>query len=328
MSLPHPDSLVKAGVKKMTAFGVRLDEGLLTEMVFAGGILPILAQKPDGEILVGHLLVAPENGELPMNPFGDIIGQAVFANGLDELGEARFLVTNRDGGWAYTLTGWEIRDGKKKDQPAYKSLPYDGEKFDKDKAYRQEFFGRFGMTLHDLDRFWQGYYQYYGGQFEGNTIEVAIGSLDWQQYVESLVGPNGLMPKKYSMPNGEIRVSYLDLDTFRDLATEYTGINGSERWLKRAGLPLGIAAMTSGYGAVAIVASSLGGQGLAAGIDDSWKGYYGRAKIIRHELAPYFRLLASAYKKRLNQWREIAEAQRQELTRLRGEPSRVAYQSK
>jgi len=279
VSIPHPIEIEKTGIKAITTFVAVMDPGLWTEIAVVGGVWPTLAQTLKGEILKGYAYLSPE-----VNYWGDFLLVFVFCYSKEDLNQAKILYFNRDGGWAYQLSGKEIK--------------YDPKKFDDDKEYQNKIFSQFGMTLSEIDPFWLKYLKEKGIEAPDDLSSVQgiiIGSREWQDYKKKLVS---IMRYKYKMANGQIRSGYLPLDNLRQEAVRLPGFNGTERFIKRSKLPL-IALPFTGAGLVTMAAINIVGDAVVAGIDDDWSGYYARAKIIRYQMAPLFRQICLTYKKLL-----------------------------
>ncbi len=278
VSIPHPIEIEKTGIKTVTTFVAVMDPALWTEIAVIGGIWPVLAQTLEGKILKGYAYLSE------VNYWGDFLLRFVFCFSKEDLGQVKILYFNRDGGWAYQLSGKEIR--------------YDPKKFDDDKEYQNKIFSQFGMTLSQMDSFWIEYL----GKKEievpddlSSIQEMVIGSPEWKNYKKKLAS---VMKYNYKMANGKIRTGYLPLDAFRQEAVRIPGFNGAERFLERAKLPL-IALPFTGIGLVTIAAINIVGDAVVAGVDDDWSGYYARAKIVRYQMAPLFRQICLVYKKLL-----------------------------
>lgn len=277
ISIPHPVEYERQNRKTMTMFAIIMDPGLWTEVVAGGGVWPIVGGVYEGDnenLYRGYCYLARPNY------WGDFLLNCVFNHDQSNLANARFLMFNRDAGWAYSLSG-ELQN------------PYDPQKFDKSRKYRKEIFEEYGWSLSELDNSWKRYYQSHEEDFENHLSVVEVSSSeDWDMAV-SLLGQD--MPNSLKMPDGEIRMTYLPLDNFRYEAVKNPGFTGGQRFLKNAKLPL-IALPFAGAAMPLILGADVVSTALVAGIDDDWAGYYGRAKTIRYDLAPVFRNLCGIYK--------------------------------
>ena len=259
VSIPHPVEIERAGIKFITTFYGVMDQGLLIETFKVGGVWPVLGLAPKNKHFGGYAYLAG------MDYNYDFVIQCVFYYSRLELSKAKFILSNRDGGFAYQLTG--------------KQVLYNPKKFDDDGAYRKEFFEKFGITLTELS----------------NVNEIKVGSPKWQEFKVKIAKA---MKYNYKMGNEEIRCSYLPLEIFRQEVVEIPGFNGGERFLKRAKVPL-IALPFAGAGMLILAGANVLGDAVAAGVNDDWSGHYARAKVLRHKMAPLFRQICQIYKKLL-----------------------------
>jgi hypothetical protein len=193
------------------------------------------------------------------------------------LAGSKVLYFNRDAGWAFSLLGEEIVQKEVVSSDNGKRvLSYDSQKFDDDKNYQKEIFDNFGTILSD----------------DYLIQEIQVGSKEWEQYKKNLFA---LMPYKYKMENGQIRIGHLPLDWFRQVAVEMPGFTGTQRYLNRATINLAtLPFIATPVGILAL--AGMAGEAVAAGIDDDWRGYYGRAETIRYAMAPVFRQICAIYK--------------------------------
>ena len=288
ISIVHPVELEKAGIEKITTFVSIMDPGLWVEVLANGGVWPTLALLPN-KIIEGYSYLAN------INYWGDFLFQSEFYCGKEELDQAKILHFNRDGGWIYQLSGDEVN--------------YDPEKFDNNKGYRQEIFGKYGLTLSELNLFWIEYLKLRGVNSSSNLScvqSISVGSPAWQEYKEKLAAK---MRHNYKMNGGKIRCGYLPIEEFRRIAIENNGFTGSERFIKHAKLPL-FAIPFTGIGFVAMAGINVANSAVTAGIDTDWTGSYARAKIVRHQMAPLFRQICQIYK-------ELLKARDEEIKRLK-----------
>jgi hypothetical protein len=304
VSIPHPVEAERKGVKEITVFTTIMDPGLLTEAIANSGVWPSVGQIPgQDEVLEGYAYLAD------LGRYGDFMLNHVFNYPEEIVIQAKFLYLNRDGGTAYKLDGTIIPE---KD--------YDPEKFDKNKEYCSQFFEKYGMTLAELDAIWRKYivsnecsFLEGDGLFLDNTcaakvaqdvgdisttLGIKVGSEEWENYKERV---SHIMNHNQKMPDGEIRMTNLDLNEFRKDAVKNNGSNWGKRFLKNSTIPLslliGISTGPAGY----LAASNVVGDALNAGIDTSLKGHYDRATILAKELKPNFRAVVMAYKYRLKE---------------------------
>jgi hypothetical protein len=296
VSVEAPEEMEENGVKEITTFTSRMDPGLWTEVVYGSGVWPALARTPQGELKKGYAYLAE------VNYWGDFLLRFVFAGekGISE--GSRILYFNRDAGWAYTLKGEEVQGEKIKYHPEQMN----------DAEYQEKLFHEFGMTMVELDDFWRKYLRERGAQPPSDLScvqRIKVGDNgDWKNFKKKIVSR---MQHKYKMGDERIRVSYLPEKQFKEVSSSIPGFDGTDRFVKRAKLPL-VALPFTGVGAVASSGASVLSSAVSASIDDDWSGFYGRAKSLRYELAPNFRALCRIYKNLLRQRdQKIRELQQQ-----------------
>lgn len=311
ISVPHPVEIEKAGIKAFTTFTAIMSPDLWTELVAGNGVFPIMGYLEKAkDLFKGYSYVAD------INWWGDFLLRCVFAHSKAELEDAKFVVLNKDAGWAYMLDGPEAYQAPTEGTDE-KPFRYDSEKFEKDEEYQKKFFEKFGRTFKELDEFFKSYFKEKGLEVvEGLTSvnEIIVGSDEWEAYKEKLATR---LPFNYKLANGQIRSGHLPLEAFKDIAVEDPGFTSGARFAKDAKIPL-IALPFTGIAWPVMAGASLANSALVAGVDDSWSGYFGRAKVIRHDLAPSFRQITAIYKellkKRDERNKELeAELQRREI---------------
>jgi hypothetical protein len=168
------------------------------------------------------------------------------------------------------------------------------------------------MTTAELDSFWREYLRDRGAQPPSDLScvqRIHVGDNgNWKNFRKKLISR---MKHKYKMGDEQIRVSYLPEKEFKEVASSIPGFGGTDRFVKRAKLPL-VALPFTGVGAVASSGASIVSSAVTASIDDDWSGFYGRAKSLRYKLAPNFRALCRIYKNLLRQRdQKIRELKRQ-----------------
>jgi len=309
ISVPHPVELEKAGVKAFTTFTAIMSPDLWTEVVAGGGVYPILGYQGRGkEPLRGYCYLAD------VNWWGDFLLQCVFAEGKTEMADAKFAIFNRDAGWAYKLNGEEALETPAEGEDK-KPFGYEASKLEKDEDYREEFFQKFGTTLKQSDEFFQSYFAEKGlepAEDLTSVREIAVGSPEWEDYKAQLARR---LPFNYKMADGQIRSGHMPLEVFKPLAVEDPGFTSGARFAKDVKIPL-IALPFTGVIWPVMVGASLANSAVVAGVDDSWSGYFGRAKVIRYQLAPSFRQIAAVYKELLKRRDERTKELESELQRL------------
>lgn len=318
MSIPHPVELEREGVKVVTEFTGVMDPGLWTEIVEKGGIWPVTGMNMlDNSNIEGFAYWAG------LDRWGDHLIKYNFQFTKKELENYRFLFFNRDAGWAYQLSGNQVLPEKNAGK-----ITYDSEKYERDEKYRKELFAKVGMSLSELDSDWQNRIKrntLNGECFESiekeqlclraarlnlenfsSVWEVEIGTPEWEEYKQRLAVH---MPHAITMPNGEIRLTFLVEDDFKPEAVSDTNFTGPQRFMKNSVVPLSLLAM-SGPALPWMAAANVAGSVATAAIDDSWAGHFARAKIQRHDLADNFRYLSFKYQ-------ELIAQKNQEIIYLR-----------
>lgn len=309
MSIPHPVELEREDVKVITAFTGILDPGLWTEIVSVGGVWPAIGMDMEsGKIFKGY---AYWSG---LDWWGEMLIEYNFRASAAELKNCKFLYFNRDAGWAYQSSGNQVAEEKKEGK-----VSYDSEKFERDEKYRKELFAKFGMSLAEINLDWQNRIKrnilsdncFSSPVMEQQCLrdsnldlkgistvwEIKIGTKDWEKYKEKVILS---FPHEITMPNGEIRLSFLTEEEFKPEAIRNPKFTGTQRYLKNSVIPLSLLAM-SGPALPWMAAANVASSAAVAAVDDSWAGYYDRAKILRHDLADNFRQLSSLYKKQIVQ---------------------------
>jgi hypothetical protein len=309
ISIPHPVEIEKAGVKAFTTFTAIMSPDLQTETVAGGGVFPILGRSENAKELEnlhkGYCYAAS------VNYWGDFLLQCMFAESKEKLTNTKFIIFNRDAGWAYKLDGQEAYQ-----EPAEgtdeKPFGYDPSKFDKDDEYREKFFEKFGMTFKQSDEFFKNYFSEKGIIPDSNLTsvsEIVVGSDEWEVYKTKLASQ---LPYNYKLANGEIRSGHLPIKAFKDLAVEDPGFTSGKRFTKDLKVPL-LALPLTGLAYPLMIGASLATSAVVAGVDDSWSGYYGRAKIIRYQMAPTIRQIVVIYKELLKRRDEKVKQLEEEL---------------
>ncbi len=288
ISIPHSVEWEKLGVKVLTTFTAMMSPDFWVEMVAGGGVFPILGRPKDAKELKdlrkGYCYMAD------INWWGDYLLQCMFANSKAELDDVQFSIFNRDAGWAYKLDGQEAielpAEGEDK-----KPFGYDPSKFESDGKYRNEFFDKFGMTLKQSDEFFISYLKEKGLEPSENlssVSEIEVGSEKWEEEYKPKLAVR--LPFNYKMADGQIRSGHLPLEVFRNIAVVDPGFTSGARFVKGANIPLLALPLTGLAWPVMAGIGALTTTGVAA-VKDDWEGYYYRAKVMREQLRPTFRLL-------------------------------------
>jgi hypothetical protein len=305
-SIPHPVTLERSQVKAITIFTAPMDASLLVEVVAGGGVWPALGQKENGELIRGYAYLAG------LNYWGDFVLQFIFPASKTELAGVRFLYFNRDGGWAYQINGQEVNALAQTKKAGEKEMViYDPAKFDKSEADRKKVLTKYGWTLTEIESVIGEYLKDKDVSITPDRliVEVEIGSPAWEEYKKHLAVK---FPENYKLPGNEIRCGYLPLEMFRDVATEVPGFTGGQKYLKHANIPLAIVPFT-GAGMAVSAAAGLVGTAVVAGVDDNWDGYYARATVLRHQLAPTIKWVCESYKELLRKRDQIIRNQETQL---------------
>lgn len=311
VSMPHSVELEKAGVKTVTWFTAMMSPDFWVEMVAGGGVFPILGRPKDAKELKdlrkGYCYMAD------LNWWGDYLLQCMFANSKAELDDVQFSIFNRDAGWAYKLNGQEAielpAEGEDK-----KPFGYDPLKFESDGKYMNEFFNKFGMTLKQSDEFFISYLKEKGLEPDESLTsvnEIVAGSEKWEEYKAKLTAR---LPFNYKMADGQIRSGHLPLEVFRNIAVVDPGFTSGARFVKGANIPLIALPLTGIAWPVMLGIGALTTTGVAA-VKDDWEGYYYRAKVMREQLRPSFRLLTLMNKQLLKMHDERIKELEDELRR-------------
>ncbi|MEI6597153.1 MAG: hypothetical protein WCL13_03005 [bacterium] len=296
ISIPHPVELEKSGVKAFTNFTAIMSPDFWTEIVAGGGVFPILgysekAGKELGNLQKGYCYIAD------VNWWGDFLLQCTFVNSKIELADTKFVIFNRDAGWAYKLNGQEAYQAPAEGTDE-KPFGYDASKFESDDEYREKFFEKFGMTFKQSNQFFKNYFLEKGIVSDDNLTsvsEVVLGTPEWEAYKTKLAFS---LPFNYKLANGQIRSGHIPLEAFKGIAVEDPGFTSGKRFVKDLRIPL-LALPLTGIAYPAMIGVSLATSALIAGVDDSWTGYFARAKVIRWQLAPTFRQVVAIYKELL-----------------------------
>jgi len=290
VSIPHPVEIEKIGIKEITTFQIAMDPALLTEVIESRGVWPIIGECEGNKILRSYAYLRD------VSFWGDFILQAEFYHPKAELEKCRFLYFNRDAGYAYALSGNQLPERGEKDQ-----LGYDPEKFESDEKYRSNLFGKYGLTLVQLDDLWRMYFSSKNGRLPENftvIFEIKVGSEKWikhRDFIDSIMISN---PK---MPDGKIRTTYVSLEKFKTFSVQRPGFNMGQRMLKNGiNVPIGLSSFAVADMGIATSVGLLG-NAVNASIDDSWSGYYARAEALRYDLAPMFRYVVSIFQNLLRE---------------------------
>lgn len=309
ISIPHPIELQKSEVKTITTWRGIISPDLLVEVIAGNGVFPVIGSHGQKEFHGFAYLV-------DLNYWGDWIVQFEFQNSFDELKNAKFILVNRDGGFAYSMMGERVvADDKSNLQK--KVNPYKVEKFDTDKEERVKFIDEFGTTLSDVNTSWQHFFATRGINLAGKSVvkEYAVGSDEWLRMVDAVnrdIDSGKLTAYKVGK---EIRIGRMDLDQFADKASDVPDFKAGDRFIKRASLPV-ISLASMAFGPLAMAGAGFGGTVYSANVDNDWHGHTLRSKFWGYELAPTFRSVCEQYKKLL--------AGRDEQIRKLKQPTRLS----
>jgi hypothetical protein len=284
VSIPHPVESEKKQVQFITNFSVFMDPALWSEMDPSGsGTFPVVGLK-GYEKIPGYCVYSG------LTYWGDFTLRCSIERSEQDLEGIKFILQNRDSGYAFSLAGIETSLLRKSET----DLVYKVEAFDKDQEFCAGFFHAYGMDLRALKELWRIYIASHGKDPGDYQIveEIAVGSHEWDEYKRTTAK---IFPNVFQMPDGQLRCSKMNLDEFRDHAVEIPGFNGSQRFIKRATLPV-LSIASGGFGWAPMAAAGLAGDAIAAGIDDSWSGFYARAEAVRYSLAPALRRISADYK--------------------------------
>lgn len=266
VSFRHPVEYAR-DQKEVTRLSAILAPELLTELdVEAGAIVwPIIAKQPGKPIVKGFSFI------VGMNSWGDIVLEALLPLGGSDAKQSRFLIVNRDGGWAYTLGGTEVN--------------YDSKRFESDVAYQEEVFASVGMSGEELSASWNRYFSARGIQGRIVPFEtIIVGSEAWNAYANSLA--EGMKANK--MPNGEIRLGTVTTEELQKQAASKPGSTYGQRFGRN--LSIGIDPIS--------VAIGMANAGVSAAFEPL-KGYYAKAEGIRRDQVSTYRWLVKSYQQLL-----------------------------
>jgi len=286
VSILHPVSLEKRKIKTVTFFTVIMNPGLWAETVAGGGVWSVLGCDNSGQLIKGSAYffgqIQPQN--LLIFYQGDIPLTVRLPYSIRQLRQFKFVLSNADGGWLYTLDGLEV-----KGNPAYNP-----KKFDKDKDYQAKLVQKYGMNFDQLKQYYQA------RRVEPDIYEIRVGSRAWQEHIRGV--NNQIKAKKlygYKLWNGEVRYGYLPLNNFEDVAGEIPGFNTGWRYLKRGKLVFGLSSFFGGVSSLITAGVVVLGDVLGAAIDDNWDGPYFRATAHRRDMALTFQYFNWLNKRRL-----------------------------
>ncbi|MBU4216874.1 hypothetical protein L6270_03535 [Candidatus Parcubacteria bacterium] len=292
ISIPHPIEMQKKEVKSVTIWTGVLSPDLLVEVISGNGVFPIIGSDGKKEFYGFAYLV-------DLNYWGEWIGQFEIQCSESEAKSAKFVLVNRDGGFAYSLMGERITTVDKSD-PQKNINPYDVEKFDTDLEVRSRFLTEFGMTFSEVNTSWQKFFYAKGINFGNRSVvtEYAIGSSDWLKMVDKVnqdIESGKLTAYKVG---GEIRIGRMNFDQFADKASDVPDFKIGDRIIKRAAVPV-VSLASMAIGPLAMAGAGFGGTVYSANIDNDWHGHTLRSKFWGYELAPTFRSVCEQYKKLL-----------------------------
>jgi hypothetical protein len=291
ISTPHPIEMQKNGVSNVTTWRGVMSPDLLVEVIAGNGVFPVIGSDGEKEFRGFAYLV-------DLNYWGDWIIQYEFPYSAEELKDVHFVLTNRDGGFAYTIDGPMVA---KEDVASGKLVnPYNAETFDKDLAVRNDFIAEFGKTLGDIDIFWQEYLLARGVDIGKRSMvkTYVVGSDDWLKLVEGFNREIDAGELQTYKVGEQIRVGKMNFDEFADKASDVPDFSVGDRFIKRTSLPI-ISLASVALGPLAIAGANIAGSVYSSNIDNDWHGHTLRSKFWGHELAPTFRSVCGQYKKLL-----------------------------
>ena len=265
LSLPHPAEMEKSGMKQLITFPVFMHHALFVEMYKGFGVWPVIVRRIDDTEIQGWAYYAGQND------FCDPILRVLLPMHDTLYEDDRILIFNQDMGFAYTLSGkeikpvWEVEGG------------FNPEKFEKEPEYRKAFFTKYGMESRHIIPMWNTYLSLKGISTPSSVFTaLTVGSSEWEDFKNG--GFSVIAPRVYQMPDGERRIGWLPLDEFRKEATVMPGFDSSERVMRQASLPF--AGLFTPFALLAPIGGAVG-----AIANDQWDGNYARAHSERRAMA-------------------------------------------
>ncbi|MBL7058431.1 hypothetical protein ISS03_03775 [Patescibacteria group bacterium] len=279
VSVLHPVEYEKNSTKEVTVFNFVGNPGMVgTEAVFKlyevseRNFVPVvegtwkpMVRKNNGNIVYGEAFIAYVVGKNPLNRQCNYQMMAIFAGVLEE--NEKILMSSRDGGMLYTLSG--------------KSIEYDPRKFDDDAEYKAMHFDKVGMGLHDLAMFMRSV------DMRSNITRIKVGSNSWnafrQEFDRIMKSP---AIKRPMIINNQVRSTRLSEQDFRETAVSEPGFDATGRFIKKGALSLtGIGASFLGAGPAGAAIAASAGDIASANINTGWTGLYSQSLEERGKMA-------------------------------------------
>lgn len=298
VSLPDGVEFERAGVKNITVFKAQMPNLFLTELVMGGGVWPLVGQGEDGKGRKGYCYLSD------IDHWGKFILECVVIGKKDDVNNSKYVILNRDGGFAFKLNGSEAS-----------ATGYDPKEFEDEKG-RQTFLASHGTTLWQNDQDWTAYAQSKGadvGQGFSTTSEIKVLSPEWESYQAKL---RTIYPYVYTMPDGSIKVSHMPPEVFRRFSSEIKAYTFSGRALKYARIPIVGVGIASGFmgpaGLAVMLGMNVANTAASAAINNDWTSNTARSKVMRSEMAPEIANICNIYQQMLAERdKKIIELQRQ-----------------
>jgi hypothetical protein len=288
ISIPHPKHDEELGVKSITLTQGFLNDKFLAELLRNSGVFNVVVCLP--EPVIGKAMVIPVKDELPMTDAGNILTQIKIPLPIEQLVNTKILVTTRSTDNVSDLSG---RDIYAKDKDG-KLMPIDAEKLDKDKEYREGICQQ-AQTLKEAVEFRAAYDKHYGFEPVITTTQIDLGTPSYSQYKKTIFQA---MPETYETPLKMWNIGVMDIDTYKYISTEITGLTWWERVMKRTNVGTSLALSLTGYGAF-IAAGDVAATGINAMIDKKATSRFplsSRIELRVADMQPNFEMLATAYR--------------------------------
>lgn len=232
------------------------------------GVWPIVGghQKDEKAQIVNGFCFSLESQSFEKNVWGIVAPiKCVLTGTRGELKDYRFAIVNKDGGvWITSPIGGEMLDDKK----------WDFRKFEKDHKYRNQILDRVGLTLDEVNGFWQERFGEMKIAVKGGAVqEISIvdGNPAWQDFQKEFIREMGY---ELDMPDGTTVVSHLSGEEMQKLLAKNPHITGWQRFLSRLAVPIGTPEVML-FG----TATSVLQGGIAALIEDDWKVRVARGTV-------------------------------------------------
>lgn len=232
------------------------------------GVWPIVGHKAaDSQTsLTNGFCFAMEGMAFEKNPWGIVAPlKCVVVGSKKELAGYTFALVNKDGGvWITSPVGGEMLD----------DTQWNFQKFEGDHAYRTSVMDRIGLTIEQVNDFWEERFAELGiTVIDGSVEEIRIvhNNPKWQEFQEEFIREMGY---QLEMPNGKTVVSHLSAQEMQKLLAKNPHITGWQKFLSRLTIPIGTPEVML-FG----TATSVLQGGIAALIEDDWRVRVARGTV-------------------------------------------------